>query len=710
MTQAVPNLVNFFEAQDNARRTTRWLVVVYFFAYAVLCSAACIALLIYLSAFVYVFDFARSLADGVSVTTEEADLRIAIATFTVILTTLIMLVALLLRSFSISSGGGKVAAMLGGTRLEAFGTEDHARRLRNVVEEMAIASGVPVPDVYILEQEAGINAFAAGFTPADAAITVTRGAVELLSRDELQGVIGHEFSHLLNGDMRLYTRMMGPQHGLGFIAAIGLALMRGQMKFSLGMMMSIPQLILHVIVDAAKENPLGGLAALIFAPVWVPIVVGAILTFLAVLTIASSGVALVGFCGQQLARAIKGAVSRQREYLADASAVQFTRQTAGIAGALKKIGGYSKASYLTAVDPEEVSHMLFGRGAERFIGSATHPPLAKRITALDPSFREGDYPHVEPIPVPQVMDEEEPADQLQAGIAFTGASETAVASPEEMAETVVVLPAEIAESVGQPRPAHVEYSKELRRSIPDNLYDAAHSLEMAYPLTIALILDRSGQHIEQQMILVENRFSAGQCRLIQSYSEDLANVGAEYRLPMLELALPVLKRRPDAQIVELVEFADRLVKVDATIDFYEYCFGVILRLSLRDALDPSRSGRLSSRFERRCALANVLVVVAQHGHANPIDGQAALDAAKPILGKWTNRAKIDVNQDVTLDTLDESLDILSGYEGSDFGKFMLAICTTAAHDGRLTLAEAELIRVVAATLDCPVPPILVARS
>ena len=685
--------MNFFEAQDNARRTTRWLIVVYFFAYAILCSAACIALLIYLSAFAYV---ALSLGIAESATTNAADLLIVIAIFTVILITLIMLVAALFRGFSISSGGGKVATMLGGTRLEAFGNEDHARRLRNVVEEMAIASGVPVPDVYVLEQEEGINAFAAGFTPADAAITVTRGAVELLSRDELQGVIGHEFSHLLNGDMRLYTRMMGPQHGLGLIAAIGLALMRGQMKFSLGMLMSIPQGILHVIMDAMKENPLAGLATLVLAPVWVPIMVGAILAILLVLTIASSGVAIVGFCGQQLARAIKGAVSRQREYLADASAVQFTRQTAGIAGALKKIGGYSKASYLTAVDPEEVSHMLFGRGARRFVGSATHPPLAKRITALDRSFNESDYPHVEPIPAPQVMDEEEPAEQLPAAIAFAGASETAVVSPVE-----------IAESVGQPDSAHVEYSQELRRSIPDNLYDAAHSLEMAYPLTVALILDRSGRHTERQMTLVEDRLSAERSQLVRGYQKDIANIGAEYRLPLLVVAFPALKRRPASQLVELDKLAKRLVRIDGKIDIYEHSFGQILRLNLRHVLNPSGARRLYSRSDTRAALANVLVAVAQSGHENPVDGQAALDAGKPLLGKWATRAKMDVNQEVTSDTLEQSLDILSGIKGRDFSNVLLAVCQTVVHDGRLSAAERDLIRVVCATLDCPLPPILI---
>ena len=201
---------------------------------------------------------------------------------------------------------------------------------------MAIASGVPVPEIYVLEEESGINAFAAGYNPGDAAIAVTRGTLELLDRDELQGVVAHEFSHILNGDMRLNIRMMGVLFGIMVISMIGRMILRGGY---------------HTSLSRSRDKGAAGVMAV------------------------GLGLALLGFIGMFFARIIKAAVSRQREYLADASAVQFTRQTDGIAGALKKIGGYSESSYITAADPEEVSHMLFGTGSKFFGVFATHPPL-----------------------------------------------------------------------------------------------------------------------------------------------------------------------------------------------------------------------------------------------------------------------------------------------------------------------------------------------
>jgi Zn-dependent protease with chaperone function len=588
--------------------------------------------------------------------------------------------------------------MLGATRLDGSGTEAPKRRLRNVVEEMAIASGAPVPEVYVLEREEAINAFAAGFSPADAAIIVTQGAVRLLSRDELQGVVGHEFSHILNGDMRLYTRMLGPQHGLGVIASIGLTLMRGHMKFFVGAILQIPMFILGVIGKMYKENPLAGVASIFLAPVWVPAVFGFVLIALTVMLVAASGAAILGFVGQQLARAIRGAVSRHREFLADASAVQFTRQTAGIVGALKKIGGYSKASYLTADGAEEVSHMLFGRGAERFVGFSTHPPIAARIKALDPTFREDDYLHVEPIAAPQVTDEEEPADQSTAGIGFTGASETAVVSP-----------AEIVESVGQPSKAHIDYAKEVRQSIPENLYAAAHSTESSYHLTLALILDRSGKHLERQLALIEEPAGQSESSLVRSLQVELANIGPEYRLPLLELVIPTLRRRLDVENFQLAELIHRLIEIDGDFDLYEFCFSRILRQNILRSPPGADEYRPHSRGATRDALANVLAAVARNGHENPVEAQAAFDAGKALLGKWAEKVTMDVSQEVTLDILDQSLDTLRNFRGVPPSKLLLAIGETAAHDGRLTLAEAELIRVVTATLDCPVPPILVAN-
>ena len=674
--------MNFFKAQDNARRATRWLILVYLLAYAIIVPLASILLLVYPAIF--------GLFVGSWVTLNNDALGFLL--FSSIAATFVVFLVVISKTLSVSLGGGKVATMLGATRLDGSGTEAPNLRLRNVVEEMAIASGVPVPDVYVLEQEEAINAFTAGFSPADAAITVTQGAVQLLSRDELQGVVGHEFSHILNGDMRLYTRMLGPQHGLGVIASIGLTLMRGHIRIPI-------RIALHMgrrMVETFKEDPVPIIAIIVLAPLWMPVVFG----FTAVMLVAASPAAILGFVGQQLARAIKGAVSRHREYLADASAVQFTRQTTGIVGALKKIGGYSKASYLTADDAEEVSHMLFGRGAERFVGFRTHPPIAERIKALDPTFREGDYPHVEPIFAPQVTDEEEPADQSTAGIGFIGASETSVVSP-----------AEIAESVGQPSSAHVEYSKELRRSIPDNLYDAAHSLEMVYPLTVALILDRSGRYTERQMQVVEQEFGTSNAELVRDYYVEVSRLGAEYRLPLLEMAFPALKRREKAALIELASFTVRLAEIDHDIDLYEFCFGRILRRNLLAAVNPSQteSHQIQGRAKVGQAAAYVLMMVAQKGHEDAAAELAALDAGRAVLGQLIAGAHIDLQQRISIDILDGSLNMMLALHGDERRNVVLAICETAAYDGRFEVAERELIRVVCASLDCPLPPILVAN-
>ena len=242
----------------------------------------------------------------------------------------------------------QVARELGGTPVATDVRDPLRRRYRNIVEEMAIASGVPVPEIYVLEAENGINAFAAGYAPGDAAIAVTRGALETLDRDELQGVVAHEFSHILNGDMRLNIRLMGVLFGIMVLGLIGRLIVRGGYHTS--------------IVSSRRDRG-------------TPVVL-----------IVGLGLVILGGIGVFFARLIKAGVSRQREYLADASAVQFTRQSEGIANALKKIGGYADGSSITAADPEEVSHMLFGSGSRLAGLFATHPPLTKRIQALDPGL------------------------------------------------------------------------------------------------------------------------------------------------------------------------------------------------------------------------------------------------------------------------------------------------------------------------------------
>ncbi|MEE8221240.1 MAG: M48 family metalloprotease, partial [Woeseiaceae bacterium] len=279
--------MNFFDAQDRARRSTRWLVIVYVIATALIVAGVTLVVAV---AFHMVGETGR-----------PADPSILVAT--AILATLLIIGATVYKTARLSSGGGRVAIDMGGTLVPADVHDPLRRRLRNVIEEMAIASGVPVPEIYVLEQEMSINAFAAGFTPGDAAIAVTRGTLEILDRDELQGVIAHEFSHILNGDMRLNIRMMGVLFGIMVLGIIGRLILRSGYYSGLA---------------SSRRNR--------NAPV---------------IMIVGLGLAVLGWIGLFCARLVKAAVSRQREFLADASAVQFTRQSEGIASALKKIGGYT---------------------------------------------------------------------------------------------------------------------------------------------------------------------------------------------------------------------------------------------------------------------------------------------------------------------------------------------------------------------------------
>jgi len=643
--------LNFFDAQDQARRATKWLVVVYIVATLLIVAGVTLIVGIAVGAF----------SDEVGYESYDYT-KLLVAT--AVITTLFIFGASLFKTAALSTGGGKVATSMGGTLVQADVSDPLRRQLRNVVEEMAIASGLPVPEIYVLEEEGGINAFAAGYNPGDAAVAVTRGTLELLTRDELQGVIAHEFSHILNGDMRLNIRMMGVLFGIMMLSLIGRLIMRGGFHSS--------------ILSRRSSKNAGGI-----------VMVGI-------------GLALLGFIGMFFARIIKAAVSRQREFLADASAVQFTRQSAGIANALKKIGGFSQASYLTATDPEEVSHMLFGTGAKFFGLFATHPPLAERIKALDPSFSESDYPQVDGM-----------AEQLQSGAAAADISNNLAAgfSGDQADARARVLPEAIAASVGRPEADHVDYAKRLRLSIPQVLYDAAHSPELAFLLTLALVLDRDETIVQQQLRLIDERMGERRTRLITRYRQELAKIGEEFRLPLLAIAFPALKLRPSQQLTFLVELASRLIQIDEKTDLYEFCLYRILMVNLGQAIDPSgkRSTVRASKKELRQAAVNVLAIVADHGHDDPEVCQQAFDAGAKALGKWATGTQIKAQRDYTVDILDHSLDVLLKLNSKGRHKLLRAISEAANFDDHLTIAEAELIRVVCATLDCPLPPILVQK-
>src|SRR5436853_6240032 len=191
--------MNFFEHQELARRSSKRLIVLFVLAViAVVIAVNVVGSLVYLSATSHrgPFGAAAQLPRGFFLTN----------------TAIVLLLIGGGTWFELSrlSAGGEVVAQMAGGRVIDPATRDLLeRRLVNVVEEMALASGIPVPRVFVLDNEATINAFAAGNSVNDAVVAVTRGTLTRLTADELQGVIGHEFSHILNGDMRVNLRLNG---------------------------------------------------------------------------------------------------------------------------------------------------------------------------------------------------------------------------------------------------------------------------------------------------------------------------------------------------------------------------------------------------------------------------------------------------------------------------------------------------------------------
>ncbi len=647
--------MNFFDAQDQARRTSKRLVYVYLLATVFIIAGVTFVVGAALYSLqdsgygvgVGVGDFIRQQAPILATTAVAAGLLIFGATA--------------YKTALLSSGGGRVATDIGGTLVPPDVTDPLRRRLRNVVEEMAIASGTPVPEIYVLERERGINAFAAGFEPGDAAIAVTRGALELLDRDELQGVIGHEFSHILNGDMRLNIRLMGVLFGIMVLGLIGRTILRKAHRTGLTM-----------------NRRLRGAAAVL---------------------IVGFGLALLGAIGVLIARMIKASISRQREYLADASAVQFTRQTTGIANALKKIGGYGSHSYLQATDPEEVSHMLFGSGSKLRSIFATHPPLTERIQALDPSFKPSDYPFVD-------------GRKRQGAHQDAGSSAQAGVTSAMAGGTQLPLTESIADMVGDPETEHVIYAAALRKTIPETLYEAAHSSEMAYLLVITLVLDRSGRALDQQLALAEQRLGRERAAIVRNYYDELDKIGPEYRLPLLEIAFPALKRRPAPELEFLVDLARALIDVDGQIELYEYCFYRVLVANLEQANSPSHQHgqRRVQREPVRHAAADLLGVVARNGQSDDAARAAAFDKGMAVFGKWGETYAYDARRQYSTSVLDKSLDVLLALNSEGQQMLLKAVTAVVMADHRLAIAEAELIRAICASLNCPLPPILVEKG
>ncbi|MDH5501415.1 MAG: hypothetical protein OEY72_09990, partial [Gammaproteobacteria bacterium] len=323
---------------------------------------------------------------------------------------------------------------------------------------------------------------------------------------------------------------------------------------------------------------------------------------------------------------------------------------------------------------------------------------------LEPGFKEENYPDVEPRHRGIGVDTEIDSGSQRAS--FAAGVTTAIGSGGRE-----VLVDSIIQTVGQPTNDHVEFARDIRLSIPETLYHAAHSSEFVYLLVLSLVLDRSGSVIDRQLALVKEQLGAQRAQLVRSYFDELARIGPEYRLPLLEIAFPALKLRPATELSYLESLTSRLIEIDGEIELYEFCFYRIMISNLSRAKNPTgkQHGIRSGRAELRSAALGLLRILADYGHDTDDERTAAFEKGAAVLGSWAEGAKFESNRELTLDVLSRSLDTLQGLNTKGQGSLLRAVSVAAAYDGQLTIAEAELVRTVCAALNYPLPPILVHR-
>lgn len=582
--------------------------------------------------------------------------------------TLVVVGAMLFKTAQLRSGGGAVASMLGGRRVDPGTKDPQERMLHNVVEEMAIASGVPVPEVYVLDNEAAINAFAAGWTTSDAAVAVTRGSLDAFSRDELQGVIAHEFSHVFHGDMRLNIRLMGVLFGILCIAVVG-------------------RIVAHSGGHSRSSNRNNGGVALF-------------------------GVALIviGYAGVFFARLIQAAVSRQREYLADASAVQYTRNPRGIGMALAKIGGLG--AKLKSAHAEEASHMMFAEAVSHMGGGlATHPPLEKRIERVLPGFlkklqQNDDMTQaVADTPLPAGM-----ADGMAAGVAagFAGAA-GAAANPEAKSaasptRTRGPAPADLVDSVGDPQPHHVEAARALLAQLPLELSMAVHDPERAASVVYALLLDDDAEVLAHQLEMLADATDPGVQLITRDHHRQIREFGRELRLPLIELAIPSLRRLPVAQRAAVRRHARALALADDHLSPFEFALLQSLERHVRDSDEPDRraGGRPEALAQHREHAATVLSVIAHAGAPDDVErARAAFARGAGVLG--IGDVLMLPPERATAQHLEEPIGALRRVSPLGKRNLVTACAQVAADDGYLDPDEVDLVRALAELWDCPVP-------
>lgn len=670
--------MDFFQSQEDARRRTRWLM--WLFALSV---AAIIALLYIIAGLISGWEGGLIDWPLLGIVAASAGGVIGLGSG--------------FKTMQLAGGGAVVARDLGGRAISPDTTQPDERRLLNVVEEMALASGVPVPAVWIMDAEEGINAFAAGHTPSDAVIGVTRGCLRAMSRDELQGVIAHEFSHILNGDMRLNLRLIGVVHGLLVIAIIG-----------------------RIVLRLAAEMRGGGRSSSSDNKGMDPRLA---------LLLAGAGLLVAGSIGVFFGKLIKAAIARQREYLADAAAVQFTRNPDSIGGALLKIGGYTYGSELKTPRAEEASHLMFSNAMSSGLSSAldSHPPLEKRIRAILPHW-DGNWPTVN---LPDIAAANAAAfrnassrqgkaeagfETAAMGLANHTASQPAASAqfpppPPQRPTSPPPITSAAARAaldrMGSPTGEEIESARRIGASIPLEILTLVRDPAGAQAVIMAVLLSKkSGAADSPENAVLSSLTDPVTTRTVHETAALLSDWHSTQLIAIIDLALPSLRRLTPAEYGRFAHIIQQLTDADGQIDLFEFMLQKLARRHLdhyfrRPAPTGIRIIRLTDAPDETSTLLSAFASL--NGPPGSAAHNQSLDAASASLRSDGISLSL-TSEPAALDRIGNALDRFNAASPAVKKQLLHACVAAALADGQLSSTEAELLRATADTIGCPIPP------
>ncbi|MDP0489825.1 MAG: M48 family metallopeptidase [Verrucomicrobiota bacterium JB023] len=637
--------MDFFAEQDSARKKTRWLLLL--FLLCVMGVVIAIGLLTLLISTIVNGDNSGFLLAS-DAGTMLAELPWALMGTAGALSGALILLASGFKGMQLRGGGGVVARDLGGRLIEPSSTDTDERKLLNVVEEMAISSGVPVPQVYVLDNEEGINAFAAGTEPGNAAIGVTRGCLVRLSRAELQGVIAHEFSHILNGDMKLNMRLIGWVFGLVVISILGRGLLES-LRF--------------VRVGGGNRRDNNGAGAILIA-----------------ILALGFGLLIIGGIGTFFARLLQAAVSRQREFLADASAVQFTREPAGIAGALKKIGG--QGSGIESAKAAEASHCFFADGGMFAFGFATHPPLSLRIKKIQKDW-DGKFTRSSLPPI--------------AGQRQRPRVPTPKLAPT-MGLAVNEIPPGLASLSSSDR-VHIERGQAIYKGLDESWQVAVQRRDEAQAVIFGLLLAQDEGLLAGEVTYLQEAAGDDAATLSLHWHQQLSELHSARKIALVDLAIPTLRNLSRPEYERFAKITRHLMASDGRVDLFEYMLQRLVDHHLESHFGHRGFARIAyTQIAQVAEEARLLYSAFARMNEEPAQAFASADREGQAAGGLLDEDAISLTRiNAALEKLEQSSPLLK--------RAILNGCARAvASDGDLTSREIELLRAMGDSIGCAIPP------